>query len=59
MDLRNAIEWLELEIARVPYGRVGISVQLHNGVVTKIFRTLEDSVAVQSASGGHAHVSAD
>jgi hypothetical protein len=41
--LSAAIEWLKAEITRTPYGRLSIGVQVHDGKVAKVFRSVEES----------------
>ena len=41
--LSSAIEWLKAEISRTPYGRLSIGVQVHDGKVAKVFRSVEES----------------
>jgi hypothetical protein len=40
--LSSAIEWLKAEIASAAYGRISIGVQVHDGKIAKVFRTVEE-----------------
>ncbi len=37
-----AIEWLKSEIARSAFGRISIGVQVHEGRVAKVFKSVEE-----------------
>ena len=41
--LSSAIEWLVTELERTPYGRLSIGVQVHEGRIAKIFKSIEES----------------
>ena len=41
-SLSKAIEWLRTEIARSAFGRISIGVQVHDGRIAKVFRTVEE-----------------
>ena len=41
--LADAIDWLQIEIERTPFGRLSIGVQTHGGQITKIFKSVEES----------------
>ena len=50
--LSAAIEWLKTEIACTPFGRLSIGVQMHDGHISKVFKSIEEStLASQSGSG--------
>ena len=40
--VRMGLEWLVAELERIRYGKVGISVVIHNGVVARVLRSIED-----------------
>ena len=51
-DFTSAVEWLRSEMERVPFGRIGIALQMHQGKITKIFKQIEESeYASQPGSG--------
>jgi hypothetical protein len=50
--LAAAIDWLLEEAQRTPYGRLSIGVQLHNGQIAKVFKSVEEStIASQTVRG--------
>lgn len=50
--LSAAIEWLKAEITRTPFGRLSIGVQLHDGQIAKVFKSVEEcTLASQPGSG--------
>ena len=55
--LSSAIEWLKTEITRTPYGRLSIGVQVHDGKVAKVFKSVEEStLASQYRDAGSGNV---
>ncbi|MGA2614950.1 MAG: hypothetical protein ABSG38_16050 [Spirochaetia bacterium] len=51
-DFTTAVEWLRSEMDRVPFGRVGLAFQMHQGKISKIFKQIEESeYASQPGSG--------
>lgn len=50
--LPAAIEWLKTEISRTPYGRLSIGVQVHDGKVAKVFRSVEESTLASQCRDG-------
>ena len=50
--LSAAIEWLKTEITRIPYGRLSIGVQVHDGKVAKVFRSVEESTLASQCRDG-------
>ena len=41
--LSSAIDWLLTELERTPYGRLSIGVQVHDGRIAKVFKSIEES----------------
>ena len=41
--LSSAIDWLLKELERTPYGRLSIGVQVHDGRIAKIFKSIEET----------------
>jgi hypothetical protein len=52
--LSAAIEWLETEISRTPFGRLSIGVQTHGGQISKIFKSVEESTLASQPENGRA-----
>ena len=52
--LSAAIEWLETEISRTPFGRLSIGVQTHGGQISKIFKSVEESTLASQTVNGRA-----
>jgi len=48
--LSAAIEWLETEIPRTPLGRICIEVQVLDGQILKVFKSVEE-IILASQSG--------
>lgn len=42
--IEAAVTWMRAQLASVPFGRIGVAVQTSHGKITKVFRTLEDSL---------------
>lgn len=42
-DFTATVEWLRTEMDRVPFGRVGVAFQMHQGKISKIFKQTEES----------------
>lgn len=51
-DFTAAVEWLRTEMERVPFGRVGIAFQMHQGKVSKTFKTTEESANASQPDRG-------
>ena len=41
--LSSAIEWLLAECEHTPYGRLSIGIQLHDGQIAKVFKSIEET----------------
>jgi len=41
--LLSAIEWLLAETEYTPYGRLSIGIQLHDGHIAKVFKSIEET----------------
>ena len=41
--LSVAIEWLKTEIPHTPFGRISIGVQIHDGRIMKVFKSIEET----------------
>jgi len=55
-NFTSAVKWLRDEMDRVPFGRVGIAFQMHQGKVSKIFKQIEESdIASLPVSGRDIH----
>ena len=50
--LSSAIEWLIAEIERTPYGRLSIGIQLHDGRIAKVFKSIEETTLAPQAGNG-------
>ena len=50
--LTAAIEWLKAEITHTPYGRLSIGVQVHDGKVAKIIKSVEESTLASLCRDG-------
>ena len=37
-------EWIELEIKENPFGRVAVSLEIHNGVISRIEKTTTEKI---------------
>ena len=57
--LSVAIEWLETEISRTPFGRLSIGVQVHGGQISKIFKSVEESTLASQPVNGRAKDGSD
>lgn len=51
-SLSSAINWLFAEIDRTPFGRLSIGVQVHDGRIAKIFRSIEESTLASQGEKG-------
>jgi hypothetical protein len=51
-SLSKAIAWLREEIPRTPFGRLSIGVQMHEGRISKIFRSVEECTLASQGPGG-------
>jgi hypothetical protein len=49
----TAMDWLLEEISRTPFGRVSIGVQMHDGKVAKVFKSVEESTLASQNKKGH------
>ena len=51
--LSSAIEWLLAEIDRTPYGRLSIGIQLHDGRIAKVFKSIEETTLAPLSGKGN------
>jgi hypothetical protein len=49
--LAAAIDWLNDEVRRTPFGRLSIGVQMHGGQISKIFKSIEESTLASNVAG--------
>jgi hypothetical protein len=49
--LAAAIDWLNDEVRRTPFGQLSIGVQMHGGQVSKIFKSIEESTLASNVAG--------
>lgn len=54
-DFTSAVEWLRSEMDRVPFGRIGIALQMHQGKITKIFKQVEESEIASQPDHGRGY----
>ncbi len=50
--LSSAIEWLLAECERTPYGRLSIGIQLHDGRIAKVFKSIEETTLAPQGEKG-------
>ena len=50
--LSSAIEWLIIECERTPYGRLSIGIQLHEGRIAKVFKSIEETTLAPHGGNG-------
>ena len=50
--LSSAIEWLLTECERTPYGRLSIGIQLHDGRIAKVFKSIEETTLAPQGGKG-------
>jgi len=48
--LAAAIDWLNDEVRRTPFGRLSIGVQMHGGQISKIFKSIEESTLASNVA---------
>lgn len=51
--LSSAIEWLLAECEHTAYGRLSIGIQLHEGRIAKVFKSIEETTLAPQGGKGH------
>ena len=50
--LSSAIEWLLTECEHTSYGRLSIGIQLHEGRIAKVFKSIEETTLAPQGGKG-------